>query len=543
MKTRLALYKELALRGRSAAVGQIALVAIIGWFTHRFDLFAISILITALARIWVVSRRVFSARAFAVLTLTGAAAWGLLSLEMLRTFGLNHLHTHLTLLTLAGLSAAAASSLSPAPWLFFAFTGLVLGTPCAYLVATAQGEVELGIPILFACFAVFLASQVRAQFRQNLRSITHHDHISRERDRLQTVLNTFPGFVSCVDDEARYEFVNSAYREIFGKTPEIGAQVGDSGREPEFATAVRHFVQGEEHRRSVEFELETAAGPRTFLVSMQKIDTLTTPGSRPGAVIVSLDVTARIDSARQLEEERARSQFAAKMALLGEMAAGVAHEINNPLAVIGGHADQLKMSVEAGRADADRTLRSAEKIRVMVARISKIVRGLRTFARSGEGDPMSSVTVGSVIDDTLELCAEKIRHAGITLTVSPHDNFALECSPTQISQVLLNLISNARDAVENLPEKWIRIEAVAYQGFARITVTDSGTGIPEKIRDRILVPFFTTKPIGRGTGLGLSISRGICESHQGVLTVDGESPHTSFIVLLPLKQAVRASAA
>jgi signal transduction histidine kinase len=109
----------------------------------------------------------------------------------------------------------------------------------------------------------------------------------------------------------------------------------------------------------------------------------------------------------------------------------------------------------------------------------------------------------------------------------------IDCRPTEISQVLLNLLNNAVDAVQPLAEKWVELQVRSAGKDVEISVMDSGKGIPEKIRDKVGQPFFTTKVVGHGTGLGLSISRGIVEAHGGHLNLDTQCEHTRFVVTLP----------
>jgi C4-dicarboxylate-specific signal transduction histidine kinase len=123
------------------------------------------------------------------------------------------------------------------------------------------------------------------------------------------------------------------------------------------------------------------------------------------------------------------------------------------------------------------------------------------------------------------------------------DSLEIECRDIEISQVLLNLLNNAYDAVTDKEDKWVRIDVKETESAAIITVTDSGPGIPENIRNKITQPFFTTKELGKGTGLGLSISLGIVGAHQGNLTLDTHSSHTCFVVTLPKRRTVSAGAA
>ncbi|RYZ66100.1 MAG: HAMP domain-containing histidine kinase, partial [Proteobacteria bacterium] len=136
------------------------------------------------------------------------------------------------------------------------------------------------------------------------------------------------------------------------------------------------------------------------------------------------------------------------------------------------------------------------------------------------------------------LCREKFRYKGVDLRVGAIPDVNLICRPTELSQVLLNLLNNAFDAVEeaeaNQSQRWVQV-AVRVEGeWVSLTVTDSGTGIPETVASRMLEPFYTTKELGKGTGLGLSISKGIVETHGGQLYYDRSNPNTSFVVELKL---------
>lgn len=236
------------------------------------------------------------------------------------------------------------------------------------------------------------------------------------------------------------------------------------------------------------------------------------------------------------EQKRAemRSTTSAKMASLGQMAAGIAHEINNPLAIIQARAEQLREAVAGNDLSPQRISKTAEKIVATSIRIGKIVKSLRAFAREGENDPFETIALSSILSDTLEFCRERFRHHNVMLECAlPPEDWTLECRPVQISQVFLNLLNNSFDAIVPLEEKWVRIECRSEPDFIHISVTDSGSGIPQEHREKLFEPFFTTKEVGAGTGLGLSVSRGIAATHRGSLSLDHNSSHTSFILKLP----------
>lgn len=224
-----------------------------------------------------------------------------------------------------------------------------------------------------------------------------------------------------------------------------------------------------------------------------------------------------------------------KFAALGEMAAGVAHEINTPLGTIKLRANQLVRLSAKNSVTAEQVHSMAGVIEATADRIGKIVQGLRLFSRNADADPVQQVSVKEIIDDTLNLCGEKFKEAGIDLRIHAiSDNTFIDCRAAQISQVLVNLLNNAKDAVENLSEKWIAITFLVAPDSISIHVTDSGTGLPLEVEQKLFQPFFTTKDIGKGTGLGLSISKGIVEKHRGSLTYDRSSRHTSFVVKFPI---------
>jgi C4-dicarboxylate-specific signal transduction histidine kinase len=167
-------------------------------------------------------------------------------------------------------------------------------------------------------------------------------------------------------------------------------------------------------------------------------------------------------------------------------------------------------------------------------RIVKIIQGMRTFSRDGQKDPAEVIELKSLLENTLNFCQQKFVHHSIDLSVSvePSD-LAVKGRSVQLSQVILNLLNNAFDAIEYHSEKRINIFARELQNGVEIRVVDSGPGVPEQYRDKIFQPFFTLKEIGKGTGLGLSISRSIVESQGGTLELDVQAERTSFVIRMP----------
>jgi C4-dicarboxylate-specific signal transduction histidine kinase len=257
-----------------------------------------------------------------------------------------------------------------------------------------------------------------------------------------------------------------------------------------------------------------------------------------------VSIMARKTAERLLDDEKAKTIHASKLSTLGEMAGGIAHEINNPLAIIHGHAEILTRHLSKDIINTDKLKDVALKIQETTNRIEKIVKALRTYARDGSKSHFLPCDVRKTVNETLTLCTEKLKNRHIQLIYNPPAHpVMLNCQEVQISQVLLNLIQNAVDALEaQTTKKWIKLEILPVSNTCQIRVTDSGLGIPISLQDKILQPFFTTKDIGKGTGLGLSISSSIVRDHRGRFFYDKDNPNTSFVIEIPITQQPAATA-
>jgi two-component system NtrC family sensor kinase len=247
-----------------------------------------------------------------------------------------------------------------------------------------------------------------------------------------------------------------------------------------------------------------------------------------GRVYVIQDITAR----KQMEMRMLASQ---KLADLGTLAAGVAHEINSPLQVITGVSRSLLDRHDCGALDSERLRKGLTTIHRNGWRCAEIVRALRTYAHAAATD-IKPNDLNAVVRDTLLLIENQLRSwSNVTVVTELASGLpTLQCDRNQITQLLINLLTNARDAMPSGGQVTIRTGFAAESRRLTLSVSDTGVGISESNKAKIFDPFFTTKPPGQGTGLGLSIVAGVVRAHGGEVKVDSTAGKgTVFTISLP----------
>ena len=252
-------------------------------------------------------------------------------------------------------------------------------------------------------------------------------------------------------------------------------------------------------------------------------------------VAITNDISERVNVQRQVERQQRELLQAQKLAAVGEFAAGLGHEINNPLAIISGSAGILSAEFESDTApDADWVIDELKKIEDTALRIRSISDGLKTLTRRDDETPRVRVRVSEILRQTGHICEPLLRSSGVRFEVEVSDDLEVVTNPVQVEQVLVNLISNALHAVEDLEDPWISIQgARAGSGMVRVRVSDAGHLTDPDVIERMLDPFFTTKDVGEGTGLGLSVSQALMEGLGGALTFDAAAKNTTFHLDIP----------
>lgn len=254
-------------------------------------------------------------------------------------------------------------------------------------------------------------------------------------------------------------------------------------------------------------------------------------------IMGSLRETTEQVQAREQELREKQEQLiqAGKLATLGELTTGVAHELNNPLNNIGLFLGNVMDHVEANQVDPERILRDLRHAMQQVRKATTIISHLRTFGRAA---PVTRIplSINDVITQAVSLVQEQLRLHQVEVQLDLASSNPRVCgNAIQLEQVFINLLTNARDAVIKAPVKQIVVRSTVQDRRLTIMVRDSGLGIPPGLEQRVFDPFFSTKDVGAGTGLGLSITYGILKDHQGSITVESRPGEgATFVVELPM---------
>ncbi len=235
----------------------------------------------------------------------------------------------------------------------------------------------------------------------------------------------------------------------------------------------------------------------------------------------------------ELNIEKEKQLHSAKLAALGEMSSGLAHELKNPLFVISGFIQVIDRLSSKNELTHDKLKDLLLPIVNTVDRMNKIINGLSRYSRHSEDESFTEITISALYSQTLDFANIKLKEKQVSFELVLDQEITISCKSVQISQVILNLINNSIDAIEDLSKRWIRVYTYFAGDNIIIHHTDSGTGIAPEIVEQLFLPFFTTKDVDKGTGLGLSISTKIINAHRGELIYEEKDNHTGFKITLP----------
>lgn len=369
-----------------------------------------------------------------------------------------------------------------------------------------------------------------------------HAEVNKSKFFLEKILDAIPDPIFIKDRQHRNIFANHEFEVIAGKPKnemigKMDSEFLPSGR------ADLYWQQDEDlfkNDTSTEFEetIEDDRKGRRFLLT-KKISTK-----------VSDDETILVGVIRDITEiKKIQNSMIeqSKMASLGEMAAEIAHEINNPLMIIQAKSQilQEKIALEGSAIDALKLIQDLQAIEKNGLRIEKIVKSLKSVSRKADHDPFEEVSIRRVIEEAIEISKERMNKNQVQFQFTCDKiidyGYMIKARPSEIVQVLMNLMNNSFDAIRSSEDPWLKIDLKLIDATFQIEVTDSGPSIQPEIAKRMMEPFFTTKTTGSGTGLGLSVSRQIIQNHNGKLFYDGTTKNTKFVFQLKRAESLSQS--
>ncbi len=356
-------------------------------------------------------------------------------------------------------------------------------------------------------------------------TLTQNIQLANQESYITSILNSLVDCIIVCDSSGRIQYANHIYYKTF------------SFKE----TSINPILEVDEiskisNGKLLEITLENKKGEfRRMSYLVFKLDNKIQNINQAENYIVSIrDIEDLKKNEDIIESQTAQLFEASKLSSLGEMASGFAHEINNPLAIIIGRLALAVREVKKDVLDKEMILKNLETCKDTIGRITKIISGLRNLSHAEKAES-EEITIRDLIEDSIVIANLKISGKGINflIDVAAVENEKIICNSIQISQVLMNLLGNAIDAIEKLESPWLTLKIEHSKLATKITIKDSGNGIPVEVQKKMFEPMYTTKPVGKGTGLGLSISKAIIEKHNGTLTINNNCPNTCFEIVLP----------
>ncbi len=365
----------------------------------------------------------------------------------------------------------------------------------------------IGLIGFWLVFGMWL-KKVKAKFDLTQR------HRKRERQIMESLIQSIPSGVVAIDRKGRFTLWNREANRIAPKGPEqLPLKAWDK------------MSLTTNQAEDVAFEDK--------ILRFNGAPLRDTDGTYLGGLLIFEDVTEKRVMEKELVEEREKQIFAAKMATLGEVAGNLAHEINTPLATVQISAEGIASAIKKNDPVAARIY--LDCITKASKRMNGIVTAFLKYSRvDGKNEKHEVIDIREVIQETMEICGPDLKSRGVTLLGDiPTEPIMVECKPGSLTQAVINLITNARDAAVNVPKGWVKLSVNEQKGWVIIDVEDAGSGVKTDLIKQIFEPNFSSKPRGKGNGIGLGIVRQVARSHGGDVQHHLKDGHTCFEIKFP----------
>lgn len=519
------LREELQYRSRRLIVPHLLLVALSMYMLRGFPNQAPFFLIIGAL---VIRKYVFNLRyVFLFVIFLAGAGWSFLAWEVSSYFGA---YSTESLYCIACSLMVMSSGITVfSSWLLAAITFQVavgLGPILIFILDPGKSSHILGILLCMTLIYQFYHSYISNQFI--IKSLINEIAVKKQNTTLQEFIDSIPGLVTVIDQDLKFymvnNYLNGSLRNI------VGTNLSAFYPSSDLTQSLLSFMQSGKPSHVCEVKFDDLGEENWYVVNLSRIS------SPENSIIAAmLPITDLVKAKNDLKIQEARSLYAAKLASLGEVSAGIAHEVNNPLTIIEGAGNLMKVLLAEESIDREALQKVNAKIMDTTGRIAKIIKSLRTLALNAEVDPFKNISFQAIIEPTLEISKPKLVEHEIELRVTcPEVDVQLFGNEIQLSQVIMNLVTNAIDAVKDCRgPRWIEIKYLPTLEWQDIFIIDNGVGVAQEYREKIMEAFFTTKDSDKGTGLGLSISKNIVHSHHGSLELLAGEKHTTFRIRFP----------
>lgn len=371
-----------------------------------------------------------------------------------------------------------------------------------------------------------------------IRDVTSRKKLEQDNLDLKQIIDNSPSCVKLVNKAGKLCDMNR-----------VGLDIIDSeDLETVFMADVYDLVHPDHRQAFIEFNQFICNGGEGSLIFKiitlkgvtKTMETFAVPhtleNGEIGHLAITNDISDRINREKELYQKNLELEEAKRLSVVGEFTAGIAHEINNPLAVISAKTQLLDLElnrIEILDSSVNERMRnSLDIINETVEHVSDLIKNLKTFSGKVDLENMELVALSKPLDMVFKIIKKRCANEGISLSTQADSKLKVYCNSAGLAQALLNLIINAIDANENKKNKWIKIATEESQGKIKILITDSGSGIPPEIAQNMTQPFFTTKQPGKGTGLGLGISLKLIHKMNGNLYYNPKAVNTQFVIEL-----------
>lgn len=415
-----------------------------------------------------------------------------------------------------------------------ALLGALILFPFSLALAQRTADLMWWIPLGSILYWAWNMLSVKRSYKNYFRLQNAEQLVQFQEIRLREFIDSLPGYVSWFDNELNYIDANNKLTEITGVEREeiVGKNLGFTNPTDPLVHKIRQFKNSNQPTEIIEISIQKEGLPDKHLLTMLLRYRLNS--NEEQISVLSLDVTQLKMQEQELEKKRIQLINQEKYTALGEMAGGIAHEINNPLAIICGKTEVLLLQKEKGILTDEALERQLKGIHNTSQRLIKIVKSLKTLVRDGRIDSIEQTTVAAAIDPLLEILVSRLENMNVNLYVDRGDfEMEIRCGIVELGQVLMNLIVNAAQAIEPMDEKWVKISIRSDATKVYIIIVDSGNGISPEVQRKLFQPFFTTKAPGVGTGIGLSLSKELMQKQQGDLYYQSGLANTTFVLELP----------